>query len=181
LKYNREKHHRRSVRLKGYDYSGAGAYFVTICAWHRECLFGDIVDGVMGLNEYGGIAAACLKKIPDHFAHVDMDYMIVMPNHIHFILIINHPGRGTACRAPTVERFGSPVHGSVPTIIRSYKSVVTKQINRTRNTPGFPVWQRNYHDRIIRNEKELYETRKYIQNNPFQWDRDDNNPMNVHP
>jgi len=143
-------------------------------------MFGKINDRTMKLNEYGEIAETCLKKIPDHFACVYMDYMIVMPNHVHLILIINHPGRGTACRAPTVEQFGFPVHGSVPTIIRSYKSAVTKQINQIRNTPGMPVWQRNYYEHIIRNERELHEIRQYIRFNPLQWDRDDENPVNAH-
>jgi REP element-mobilizing transposase RayT len=91
-------------------------------------------------------------QIPDHFSFVELDYMIVMPNHVHMILNINDHCRGTACRAPTVERFASPVHGSVPTIIRSFKSAVTRQINKIRNTPGMPVWQQNYFERIIRND-----------------------------
>jgi REP element-mobilizing transposase RayT len=93
----------------------------------------------MHLNEYGEIAETCLMQIPDHFSFVELDYMIVMPNHVHMVLNINDHFRGTACRAPTVERFALPVHGSVPTIIRSFKSV--------------PVWQRNYFERVIRNEK----------------------------
>jgi REP element-mobilizing transposase RayT len=92
-------------------------------------------------------------QIPDHFSFVELDYMIVMPNHVHMVLNINDHFRGTACRAPTVERFALPVHGSVPTIIRSFKSAVTKQINKIRNTTGMPVWQRNYFERVIRNEK----------------------------
>jgi putative transposase len=178
MKFNRDKHHRRSIRLKGYDYTQCGAYFVTICSQDRECLFGDIVNGEIRLNEYGEIADACLKGIPKHFSHSDMDYMIVMPNHVHLILIINNPGRGTACRAPTVERFGFPVNGFVPTIIRSYKSAVTKQINIVRNHPGMPVWHRNYHEHSVRNETELNRIRQYIITNPLQWDNDENNPAN---
>jgi len=127
-----------------------------------------------------------------------------MPNHIHGIMFItdgrgtacraqnddgtfkgtacraqNDDGtfKGTACRAPT-ERFGKPVAGSVPTIIRSYKSAVTKNINELRNTPGVPVWQRNYYERIIRDDRELDGIREYIVNNPAQWDQDTDNPKN---
>jgi REP element-mobilizing transposase RayT len=110
---------------------------------------------------------------------VSLDEYIIMPNHIHLILIIDNPGRGTACRAPTVERFGSPVHGSVPTIIRSFKSAVTKQINQKRDTPGMPVWQRNYFERVLRNKTELNRIRQYIINNPLQWDIDKENPANI--
>ena len=101
MNYNSDKHHRRSIRLKGYDYSELGAYFVTICSWNRECLFGDIVDGEMRLNEYGVVAEGCLNEIHEHFKYVSLDCNIVMPNHVHLIMVIGHSGRGTACRAPT--------------------------------------------------------------------------------
>ncbi|MCP9448033.1 MAG: hypothetical protein NNA22_10760, partial [Nitrospira sp.] len=117
---------RRSIRLKGYDYSQAGAYFVTVCTQDRTCLFGDVADGEMRLNDAGGIARQCWFDIPAHFPNASLDEFIVMPNHVHGIIVVD--GRGTACRAPT-EQFGRPVTGSIPTIIRSFKSAVTKQIN----------------------------------------------------
>ena len=195
-RYNSEKHHRRSIRLKGYDYADQGAYFVTICTWNRECLLGDIINGAMQLNEYGEIADVCLKGIPKHFACVNMDSMIVMPNHVHLILIINDDGngkernsvrrgvfcRGVACYAPTddINYYSeiSPKRKSLPTIIRSYKSAVTKQINILRNHPRMPVWQRNYYEHVIRHEKDLNWIRQYIINNPFHWGDDENNPIN---
>ena len=88
-KNNPEYHHRRSIRLKGYDYSQAGAYFVTMCTQHRECLFGEIVDGKMRLNEYGQIVQQCWMEIPQHYQNVQLDEYVVMPNHVHGIIIIN--------------------------------------------------------------------------------------------
>ncbi len=183
------------MRLKNYDYAQTGAYFVTICSQNRECLFGNIIDGEMKLNECGEIAESCLKEIPEHFNCVGMDYMIVMPNHVHFILNINDDGdgkerrgirRGVACYAPTNNTQNNnyyskiaPKHNTLSTIIRSFKSAVTKQINQKRNVSGMPVWQRNYFERVIRDEKELFKIRYYIQNNPMEWDIDNENPKNI--
>ena len=130
MKYNPEKHHRRSIRLKEYDYSAAGAYFITISAYNREPIFGEIVNGEMRLNECGRIAASCWDEIAVHFPNVELDAFIVMPNHVHGIIVIVVDGRGTACRAPTTEQFGKPVANSLPTIIRSFKSAATKRINK---------------------------------------------------
>jgi hypothetical protein len=97
MKYNPEKHHRRSIRLKGYDYTSSGAYFITICTHQRECLFGEIVDGGMRLNAIGFAIQAYWQRLPLHFA-VGLDAFIVMPNHIHGILILTDtPCRGAAC------------------------------------------------------------------------------------
>ena len=92
--------YRKSIRLKGYDYSSAGAYFVTVCTHERECLFGDIEDQDMILSQIGKIVESCWQEIPPHFEHVDLDYFVVMPNHLHGILMIDDDRRGTACRAP---------------------------------------------------------------------------------
>ena len=83
MKYDREKHRRRSVRLRGYDYAQTGAYFVTICTWQKECMFGDIFGGEMLLNEYGGIVDECIKQIPDHIPNVEIHCYVVMPNHVN--------------------------------------------------------------------------------------------------
>ena len=98
-----------------------------------------------------------------------------MPNHFHGIVWITRPCRGKARLAPTGGRFGRPKPGSLPTIIGSFKSAVTKRINRLRHTPGFPVWQRNYYERVIRNDRELNAIREYIQNNPRNWEQDPEN------
>jgi len=93
VRYDPEKHHRRSIRLRGYDYTQPGAYFVTIVTRNRECLFGDVVDGNVALNEYGHVVHACWKAIPDHFPNVTLDAFVVMPNHVHGIIVIDFPVR----------------------------------------------------------------------------------------
>jgi putative transposase len=179
LKYDKDIHHRRSIRLRHFDYSQTGAYFVTICTWKRECVFGDISDGHAGvqssvplLNGYGEIVKSEWMKTAEIRTNVELDEFVVMPNHIHGILIINDDGRGTLQRAPTYERFGKPVSNSLPTIVRLFKSTTTKQINKIRNTPGRPVWQRNYYERIIRDDDELYRVRQYTRENPLKWESD---------
>ena len=178
-RYDPDRHHRRSIRLKGYDYTLPGAYFVTINTWHRVHLFGKVVDGQMQLSEYGEIVAACWAETPTHFAHVELDAFVVMPDHVHLVVILTD-SEGTACRALTTGHtpaFGKPISGSCPTIIRSLKSAVTKRINELRNTPGAPVWQRNYYGamqasrRIIRSDRELDAVRRYIQDNPAAWNK----------
>ena len=180
MKYNPEIHHRKSIRLKEYDYSQAGYYFVTICAQNKEHLFGKINDGVMILNEFGEIVNNYIQDIPTHFPNSYFDYYCIMPNHIHLIIIIDDHSRDTACRVPT-EAFGFPVSGSLPTIIRSLKSAITKRINEIRNNLRSSVWQRNYYEHIIRNDKELYEIRNYIENNPLNWSEDEYNIQPFHP
>jgi putative transposase len=162
---------RRSIRLRGYDYSRAGAYFVTICTQNRECLFGEIMNGEMRLNDAGRIVVDEWLKTAEIRAEIELDEWVVMPNHFHGKLVIADR-RGTARRAPTVEQFGRPVSGSIPTIIRSFKSAVTKRINDLRLTPGAKLWQRNYWEHIVRNEPELNRIREYIHNNPAQWKSD---------
>lgn len=171
-------HRRRSLRLKDYDYSQAGAYFVTVCVQNRECLFGEVVAGEMQLNNAGRMVVRCWQAIPDHFPHVALDVFVVMPNHVHGIIVLMG-GRGTACRAPTNEQFGKPVPGSIPTVMRSFKSAATKHINELRHTAGVPVWQRNYYEHIIRDENSMARIREYIINNPLQWALDRDNPANV--
>ena len=169
--YNRDIHHRRSVRLQNYDYSSAGAYFVTICTWQRECLFGGIRDGVMVLNEYGEILNKCWHALPDYYSHVELDTFTIMPNHMHGIInIIGNVGAGL--KPALTKRHG------LPEIVRALKTFSAKQINILRSTQGRPVWHRNYYEHVIRNEKELYAVRKYIQDNPLNWDKDEDNPVN---
>ncbi|MBI1194230.1 MAG: transposase [Gammaproteobacteria bacterium] len=168
---------RRSIRLQGYNYSGAGFYFITVCTRNRECLFGDVVDREMRPNPLGRIVADEWINTANIRTDIELDDWMVMPNHFHGILIVAD-GEGTARRAPTVERFGRPVAGSVPTIIRSFKSAVTKRINKFRQTPRANVWQRNFWEHIVRNELELKGLREYILNNPAQWELDKLHPAN---
>jgi len=157
----------------------AGAYFVTICTRERECLFGHVVYGEMRLNDAGEIARRCWEDIPDHFPLAELDAFVIMPNHVHGIIVV--PGKGTACRALTSEQFGKPAVGSVPTIVRSYKSSVTRHMNLLRGTTGTPLWLRNYYEHIVRSEAELMAIREYITSNPARWDEDENNPALINP
>ncbi|MBI5945916.1 MAG: transposase [Chloroflexi bacterium] len=175
-KFDPRKHHRKSVRLPGYDYSSEGAYYVTIVTYHRDCLFGEVRNRGAVLNEYGKIADICWRSIPDHFPFVELGAYVIMPNHVHGIIIITDDRRGTIYRAPTQEQFQKPVSGSLPTIVRTYKAAVTRQIGREHNATG--IWQRNYYEHIIRDEKDLQNKTDYIEANPILWDEDDVNPRN---
>ena len=131
----------------------------------------------MELNGFGRLVKDCWDNQPSHFPAVIPDEFIVMPNHIHGIVAIPNNRRGTACRAPTAaERFGYPVAGSLPTIVRSFKSAATKSIKQLRETPGSPVWQRNYYEHVIRSETALNRIRQCILDNPANWDQDPDNP-----
>jgi REP element-mobilizing transposase RayT len=171
------EHTRRSVRLPSFDYATPGAYFVTICTYERECLFGEILTGEMYVNEIGKIIEEEWLKTAEIRHEIILDEHVVMPNHFHGIVWIlddrNDAGgrRGTARRAPTTERFGKPVIGSIPTIVRGFKSAVTKRVNEMNPLFG-PVWQRNYYERIIRSDAELDAVRKYIRDNPAKWEED---------
>jgi putative transposase len=166
-----ELHHRHSIRLKGFNYSDTGYYFVTICTHDRECLFGEIKNGEMIFNDYGKIIENVWYSLPKHH-NVKLDEFQIMPNHIHFILIIPL-GRGIARNAPT---FKNVTTGSLPCIVRSFKSEITKQIHQLGYNRR--VWQRNYYEHIIRNEREYWEIKKYIKNNPKNWENDRNNQEN---
>lgn len=180
LSHNIKTYHRRSIRLPEYDYTEPGAYFITICAYGRQCVFGEIVGGEMILNKWGEVASGEWIKTEQIRSGVRIDEFVVMPNHLHAILLID-ACRGTMHRAPTEtwEQFGKPVSSSVPTIVRSYKASVTRQINRSRQTPWLPVWQRNYYEHIIRSEDGLHLVRQYICENPLRWETDEENPINV--
>jgi putative transposase len=178
FKFDPQKRHRHSIRLPHYDYAQPGAYFVTIVAWHRESLFGKIVNEEMRLSDYGKVVEACWQEIPSHFPNVNLGAYIVMPNHVHGVLMI-HAGRGTIYRAPTQEQFQKPVPRSIPTIIRTFKASVTRRIGREYNSTG--IWQRNYYEHVIRNAKDLQNKTDYINANPLLWEQDDENPLNINP
>ncbi len=166
MKTQRNRH---SIRLRGYDYAQAGAYFVTICAWQRECLFEDrrFADAIRGAWEW----------LPSKFYRVRLDEFVIMPNHIHFVIWLldeNYDGRGGQLPAPT--RTHNNIRISLPDAVGAFKTIAAKQINLIRGTPGNPVWQRNYYEHIIRNERALDAIREYIQNNPANWEFDLENP-----
>ena len=199
MKYNRQIHHRRSIRLQGYDYSQNGAYYVTLCTQNRECLFGEIVKGEMILNEYGKIVEQCWNNLSNHYDNIELDAYVIMPNHFHGIILITDTvdNVGAIHELPLHELplHESPIHESpiqspiqspqqrrkmlLPKIIGRFKMNSAKQINLMRNTPGISVWQRNYYEHIIRNNKSLENIRNYIINNPSEWYYDDYNPKKV--
>jgi REP element-mobilizing transposase RayT len=186
MPYDPQIHHRRSIRLKGYDYTQAGAYFVTMVTYQRESLFGDIVDGEVCLSAVGKIVWAVWSRLPAHFP-LRHDEWIIMPNHIHgIIFIIGDDGRGEASAdgrmgisnrnvadaSPQRAPIGT-TPGSLGAIIQNFKSVSTRRINQARDMPGVPVWQRDYYECIVRSEVELNQFRRYIRKNPSRWMEDD--------
>lgn len=185
-RFDPHRHHRRSIRLKGYDYSGVGVYYVTIVAWRRECLFGEVVGGEMRLNPRGRISDECWREIPNHFQNVKLGVHVVMPNHMHGIIFINgmDENRIATPRSQSVgARHASPLRprgvmaGSLGAIIGSFKSAVTKRIGRELNETG--IWQRNYYDHVIRDDKDLQNKTDYINANPLLWDDEDENPLHA--
>ena len=171
--------HRRSLRLPGYDYTQPGAYFVTLVAQGRLCLFGEIADGEMQLNEVGEIVAQAWQWLARQYPYVDIDEWVIMPNHLHGIIwIVNNDasGRGGSRPAPTTH----PVHPqkSLGRLIGAFKTTSTKQINILNHTPGAALWQRNYYEHVIRNDDDLRRIREYICNNPLRWALDrENTPL----
>lgn len=163
------------IRLKEYDYSQPGEYFVTICTKNHECMFGSIENGKMDLNERGRIVDGCWKGIPEHFSHVGLDEYIIMPNHVHGIIIINeidmNRSRGEVTSPLRKQTLGN--------IAAYFKYQSTKLINESHDTPGAKVWQRNYYDRIIRGEKELQNIQDYIANNVLTWAFETEHPENI--
>jgi REP element-mobilizing transposase RayT len=147
----------------------------------------------MRLNECGELIEACWNEIPNHFPHVQLDAFVIMPNHVHGILHIMEPHSAATVGARHAvplpgnvphrhnERFGKPVVGSIPTIVRSVKSAASRRINQLRDTPGTRVWQRSYYEHIIRNEASLDRIRQYILDNPARWASDPENPQAAAP
>jgi REP element-mobilizing transposase RayT len=230
MRYNPERHHRRSIRLRGYDYTQTGGYFITIVAHERALLFGEIVNGAMRLNEYGQIVRDewFRTAVVRPYVMLYPDEFVVMPNHIHGIIWIVGATRRVAptCGiaptddgvaptddgvAPTDDgvaptdwivgatRRVAPTYGIAPTdggvaptthpsgrptlkphsigsILAQFKSLTTKRINALRGTPGAAIWQRNYYEHIIRDERSLQQIRRYILENPQRWEQDSENP-----
>ena len=167
-------HHRKSIRLKEYDYSSPGEYFITICTKNRECDFGEIVSDNINLSPIGRIAEQCWTEIPIHFTNVELDAFIVMPNHLHGIIVINPSVGIHNYESLQKHAFQHTVRKSLGSIVRAYKGAV-KMICQDKGYSEF-VWQRNYYEHIIRNDKDLNNIRDYIVNNPMQWYKDEENP-----
>ncbi|MBZ0258850.1 transposase [bacterium] len=176
---------KNSLRLSEYDYSESGSYFITVCTHKRQCALGKIIDNQMVLNEKGHIVNLEWKRSASLRSGLNLDEIIIMPNHIHGIIQIQNPAlsRGATCCAREESSIyqSNQKHlnsNSLSTIIRSFKSAVTRKINLLFNTSGATFWQRSYYEHIIRNEAELERIREYIATNLFRWDTDKNNPKN---
>ena len=160
---------RRPNRLKHYDYSENGYYFVTICTYNRECFFGEIVEEEMVKNETGELAEKLWLDIPEHFRCVELDEYVIMPNHIHGIVVISNVGNAYM-RSLRNERNKMLLSN----VIQQYKAAVTREINKLELIPDFK-WQKSFYDHIIRNEVSLTKIRNYMQTNPVTWDNDKEN------
>jgi REP element-mobilizing transposase RayT len=203
MKYDPYKHHRQSIRLKGYDYSKSGAYYVTICVQNRECLFGEIVKRKIILNDAGKMIYSKCIELSNRFFNIKMDEYVIMPNHFHGIIQIvgadsyvcpeNDEIKNRSNIEGNIwgdnkegEHTGSPLptsNISLPKVIQWFKTKTTNDYIvgvKYHNWEPFykKLWQRNYFERIIRNEKELNAIRQYIINNPINWQSDIDNPQN---
>jgi REP element-mobilizing transposase RayT len=200
MKYNPNIHRRRSIRLKGYDYSKDGVYFITLCSQNRECLFGDIVSGQMRLNTEGKIVEKYWNQLNDRFPGVETDMFVVMPNHFHGIIFINDRV-GAGILPPTIECKWTPPRiletpvsklrtaphlragGSPPLrkynlghVVAYFKYQTTKFVVFENKSMPSRIWQRNYHEHIIRDDDELNRIREYVFQNPMKWEMDRENP-----
>ncbi len=192
MTYNRDIHHRRSIRLRGYDYSSIGAYFVTICVHERQCLFGDIVDGEMWLNDFGNIIATEWMRLTELRPDIETGEYVVMPNHFHGIVhiieqstaLIDKDNVGTihtvgAIHELPLQKRQQRRNMILPKIVGRFKMITTKQINIIRDTPGVPLWQRNYYEHIIRDDADYTRIAEYLDDNPSSWIEDSLHPDNV--
>jgi putative transposase len=167
-------HH--SIRLKNFDYTNAGLYFVTICSWRRKCVFGGVTDSRMSSNRLGTIVQECWLQIPAHFPWITLLDFAVMPNHIHGIIEIGcQPGRSDAAPLQGGPFRPSVAPGSLGAIVRSFKSIVTKRARLELKLSG-EVWQRNYFERVLRPGQELANASAYVLENPRKWEWDQDNP-----
>jgi putative transposase len=162
---------RKPLRLKQYDYSQPGAYFVTICTKDREDRFGEVVNGEMPVNNLAAVVRSCWDDLPNHYVNVRLDQFVIMPNHVHGIIMILE--QSTVGATPA-----SPLQGKrnrLGDIVGSFKSAVTKRINEIQRTPGALLWQRGYFDHIIRDDRSMDRIREYIASNPQRWVSDREN------
>ena len=196
---NNREHRRRSRRLSGYDYAQAGAYFITVCAQVRACIFGEVVDGEIRLNDAGRMVENWWRELEKKFPNVSTDTHVVMPNHFHAIIILsdgNPPspdGGADLCVCPDrdtepglSESQGAHTGAPLPRIVQWFKTMTTNEYIRGVNQLGWTpfqrrLWQRNYYEHVIRHERELDATRQYIVDNPVKWAEDRENPQNIQP
>ena len=163
---------RRSVRIQGRLYNAPGAYCVAICSHQRSPIFGQVTrtpdgDATVNLSALGKIADTCWRAIPAHWPHARLDAYVIMPNHLHGIIVLQHST--DPALAPAAETFGRPVSGSLPTIVRSFKASCTREARRLCKDPTLCLWQRGYHERVVWDDAQWDRVRGYIQTNPLHW------------
>jgi REP element-mobilizing transposase RayT len=198
MKYNPDKHHRGSLRLRGYDYARDGAYFITVCAQERQCLFGEVVDGKIRLNASGRMVQAVWEELSIHYPGAKGDRFVVMPNHFHGIIVLVGAGP-SACPVAGLPPVNTEPHRpddgqprgvaptmSLPDVVHRFKTLTTKRYADGVKQLGwipFPsrLWQRNYYEHIVRDEESLNRIRQYILDNPARWPFDQENPMATAP
>jgi putative transposase len=182
---NSQTHHRRSIRLKGYDYSQAGAYFVTLCAWQLECLFGEVEAGEMRLSPEGQVASEQWMRLKRRFTRADFSVFVIMPNHVHGIVVLFGGDRGAGegshthnPEIPPLRPYAGPnvVPGSLGAIVRAFKASVTWRIHAMHEYDEIPIWQRNYYEHIIRDDADMRQIEEYIQHNSQRWEQDQLHP-----
>ncbi|HET9588325.1 MAG TPA: transposase [Anaerolineales bacterium] len=180
-KFDPQKRHRRSIRLKNYDYASQGAYYVTIVVQGRQCLFGEIIEGEMHLSKHGEIVQNWWNEIPMHFPNVKLGAFVIMPNHVHGIILITDERRGEVISPPN-NPYPPLLRPALGQIVAYFKYQSTKEINSIENTGTIAkVWQRNYYEHIIRNERDLQQKTDYILNNPSRWEDDREYPNKKSP
>jgi len=168
--YDPNIHHRRSVRLRGYDYATSGAYFITICAEKRACVFGQVYGETVEPSAVGQRVIECWNTLPSKYSEVELDAFVLMPNHMHAVFGLCYP-----------ETLADPVGAGSPRrglgqVMGFFKYQSTKVINEARGTPGAKLWQRSYFDHVIRSNRALDAIRQYIDTNPQRWSADAENP-----
>ncbi len=179
MRFEPDKYHRRSIRLQGYDYSQSGAYFVTICTHGQECILGEVIHDCVQMSLYGEMVWQTWRGLPQRFERVELDQFVVMPNHVHGIIVITpvvgaiHVG---AIHELPLQSQTQRRRMLLPKVVGYFKMNASKAINELRGTPGIPVWQRNYYEHVVRNESELRAIQQYILDNPLNWQLDAENP-----
>ncbi len=193
---------RKTIRLKNYDYSQEGAYFVTICVKNRQCLLGKIINNKMALNNIGETVEFTWLDLPNHNKNIELDHFVIMPNHIHGIINIVGAGSQPALNQNNISINNIPDNCKIlidhkikraglepaPTcnhglseIIRQFKTFSARRVNKINNTFNNRLWQRNFYERIIRGQHDLNRIYEYIDNNPVNWESDENNIKNKNP
>ena len=187
MENSHKRRNRKLIRLQGFDYSQPGLYFVTIVVKERQTLLGEIVGEEMEPNNLGRMVANTWEWLGDQYPHVELDEYVVMPNHIHGIIVIRNSGngaiashrRGASRSAPTKPQVQDNKRKPLGRLVGAFKTVSTKNVNLHLGTTGRTLWQRNYYEHVIRSEESLMKIRQYIRDNPAKWAFDRENPSPV--